>query len=318
MASINNHTITLTNGIKKQNRHHNVLIEPQTLVDALFKVCNDTEFVICLDPFGYILSINEAIADKFAKSRESLIGTCMWDLLPPEVAQVRKEAVRRVIETGSFIRLEDQNNGTWFDSIVYPVHNAQGEVSMVFIISRDATERYSLENSLKRLNGTLEQLVAKRTAELVEKNQELKTKTEQLEDLNAALRVLLEQRQKDKSELETNITSNIDRIIIPILQKILNNNKLDALQREQLKVIHSNLRQITSSFATTLSADYLKFTPQQLQIANLIKLGRTTKEIAQFLGLSHRTIEVHRENIRRKLSLNGKNENLRTHLLSVS
>jgi PAS domain S-box-containing protein len=317
MASIKNHTSTLTNGMKKQNGHHNGLIKPQTLSDALAKVCNDTEFVICLDPHGYILSINEAIATKFAQSRERLIGACMWDLLPPEVAQGRKAAVARVLETGSFIRLEDQNNGAWFDSIVYPVHNAQGVVSMIVIISRDVTERWNLENNLKKINGSLEQLVEKRTAQLVEKNQELKTRAERFEELNAALRILLEQRQKDKAELATNITANIDKMIIPNIEKLLNNNKLDALQRELLMIIQSNLGQISSSFATTLSTDYLKLTPQQLQIANYIKEGKTTKEIAQFLGVSHRTIEVHRENIRKKLSLKKRSANLRTRLLCI-
>ena len=143
-------------------------MEPRTLIDALVKACNDTEFIICLDPHGYILSINEAAANKLAQSGKSLVGACMWDILPPEVAQGRKAAVERVLETGSFIRLEDQNNGAWFDSIVYPVHNAQGAVSLVFIISRDITERWNHENSLKSLNGTLEQLVAKRTSQLID------------------------------------------------------------------------------------------------------------------------------------------------------
>lgn len=317
MASIKNHNCTLINENKKQNRHHSRLMEPRTLIDAMVKACSDTEFIICLDPHGYILSINEATANKLAQSGKSLVGACMWDILPPEVAQGRKAAVERVLETGSFIRLEDQNNGARFDSIVYPVHNAQGAVSLVFIISRDITARWNHENSLKSLNSTLEQLVTKRTSQLVDTNQELKNKAARLEELNAALRVLLEQRQKDKTELEKNITVNIDQIIIPCVEKLLNNNKLDALQREQLAVIQSNLSQITSSFAATLSTDYLKLTPQQLHIANLIKQGKTTKEIAQFLGISPRTIEVHRENIRKKLSLKKRSSNLRTHLLSI-
>ena len=123
--------------------------------------------------------------------------------------------------------------------------------------------------------------------------------------------------KKIKHELEKNITVNIDQIIIPYVEKLLNSNKLDALQREHLAVIQSNLSQITSSFAATLSTDYLKLTPQQLHIANLIKQGKTTKEIAQFLGISPRTIEVHRENIRKKLSLKKRSSNLRTHLLSI-
>jgi len=58
-------------------------------------------------------------------------------------------------------------------------------------------------------------------------------------------------------------------------------------------------------------------TPAEIQISNLIKQGKTTKEIADLLNLSDRTIETHRKNIRRKIGIRNKSENLRTHLLNI-
>ncbi len=51
-------------------------------------------------------------------------------------------------------------------------------------------------------------------------------------------------------------------------------------------------------------------------MANLVKEGKTNKEIAEMLFLSKNTILFHRHNIRTKLGLKGTKINLRTHLLS--
>ena len=48
-----------------------------------------------------------------------------------------------------------------------------------------------------------------------------------------------------------------------------------------------------------------------------IKTSKPTKDIAEIMNLSKRTIDSYRENIRGKLGLKNKKTNLRTHLLSV-
>jgi DNA-binding CsgD family transcriptional regulator len=55
-------------------------------------------------------------------------------------------------------------------------------------------------------------------------------------------------------------------------------------------------------------------TPEELRVAVLVRNGRTTKEIAEILSLAKGSIDIHRNNIRRKLGLNGRKTGLQSHL----
>jgi DNA-binding CsgD family transcriptional regulator len=59
-------------------------------------------------------------------------------------------------------------------------------------------------------------------------------------------------------------------------------------------------------------------TPQEIQIVDLIKQGKNTKEIAGMLNASPNTIATHRNNIREKLNLRNAKVNLRSYLQSLS
>jgi DNA-binding CsgD family transcriptional regulator len=74
---------------------------------------------------------------------------------------------------------------------------------------------------------------------------------------------------------------------------------------------------MASSFIWELSNKYLNLTPTEIRIAELLKKGRRTKEIAEEIGVAPSTINTHRESLRRKLGLTGKDINLATFLRTL-
>jgi len=67
-----------------------------------------------------------------------------------------------------------------------------------------------------------------------------------------------------------------------------------------------------------LSAKFSQLTPKEIQVANLIKDGKSSKEIAKLLNVSSSAIDVDRYRIRTKLGLNNKKANLRSYLSSLT
>ena len=154
------------------------------------------------------------------------------------------------------------------------------------------------------------------TAALKAREKELKEKTESLSEVNTALEVLLRKREADRMEMEEKMLINAKSLILPYLEK-LKAGRMDDRQRVYLSLVESNLNEIISPLSRHMSRHYLNFTPLEIQVANLVKEGKTTKEIARILGLSSRTIEAVRYTIRRKLGLRNKRSNLRSYLLSI-
>ena len=96
----------------------------------------------------------------------------------------------------------------------------------------------------------------------------------------------------------------------------MENKKLDAEAQTYLKIVKSNLQDLMAPIANTLSLKYIDFTPMEIQVANLVTHGKTSKEIASMLNVSTKAVSFHRANIRKKLGLWNKKTNLTTYLQS--
>lgn len=145
--------------------------------------------------------------------------------------------------------------------------------------------------------------------------QDLKKHRTTLEESYVALKVLVNKNEREKKDFEERVATNILGMIEPCL-KILHQSQLDAQQEKQLSIIEATLDNLTAPFVRTSTALNLKLTPSEIRTANLIKQNRSSKEIAQLMGISQRTVDKHRSNIRKKFGLNNEKINLKTFLSS--
>jgi DNA-binding CsgD family transcriptional regulator len=126
----------------------------------------------------------------------------------------------------------------------------------------------------------------------------------------------LKQRQGDKAELEEKVLSNVKHLVLPYVER-LKKTSLGNNQMSFVDILASNLKEIVSPFSRKLSSKYLHLTPTEIRVANLIKDDKTTKEIAEVMNLSEKTVETHRAHIRKKIGIKHKKVTLRTYLSSL-
>jgi len=190
------------------------------------------------------------------------------------------------------------------------------------IRSKDLLEKLVRERTaeLSRNNKQLKLEVKERkSAEVLMKRKsgELKQHADKLKELNTALRVLLKQREDDKNDLEEKVTSNVKELLLPYIEG-MKNRKIDPKSKVSLNILETNLQNIISPFTQRLSSKYLGLTPREVQVADLIRQGKSTKEIARFIGISASAISIYRYHIREKLELIEQKINLKTYLQNLS
>jgi DNA-binding CsgD family transcriptional regulator len=170
-----------------------------------------------------------------------------------------------------------------------------------------------------RVVASHEEITAlKLTEEALKKSQEeLIEQKQSLEETNIAMKVLLKQREEDKLDLEKKVLSNVKDLVLPYVDK-LKNPRLKARDRTLVDIIDAHLHDIISPLLQRFTHAKILLTPQEMQVASLVKDGKTSKEIADILIVSEATVNFHRKNLRNKFGITNKQTNLRAYLMSLS
>lgn len=152
---------------------------------------------------------------------------------------------------------------------------------------------------------------------LKESQDELFEQKQSLEEANIALRVLLKQREEDKLELEKKVLTNVKDLVMPYVEK-LKNSRLRPKDKTLVEIIETHLNDVISPLLQSFANAKILLTPQEMQVAGLVKDGKTSKEIASVLNVSETTVNFHRKNLRVKFGLTNQKTNLRSYLLSIT
>ncbi len=284
--------------ITSRKQAENELRESEARFRAVLEAVPD--LMLVLDAEGRYRETFTSDSDLLYAHADQLLDKSVHDVLPPEDAQQIQEIIDRVLAEGELQKydyaLKTGGIERWFAARVTKFKFQNSDC--VIWCARDITERKQME------------------AALGESEAELTAQSRHLEEVNAALRVLLQQRKRDKENLEERLLANVKELVLPYVEK-LKNSRLHSDQKTLVGILESNMKEIVSPFVTKLSSRYLNLTPTEIQVASLIKDGKTSKEIAFLIHASENTVRSHRFHIRSKLGIKNKKVNLRSYLQSL-
>ncbi|MDR2079780.1 MAG: helix-turn-helix transcriptional regulator [Treponema sp.] len=165
----------------------------------------------------------------------------------------------------------------WHQLFTIPVINRKNEVILIVEYIRDITFQSRVIDQLK----------------------ELKRRFENLEHRNQVLADIMTQQLQYRDEMERRINTNMERFIKPSLEylkKIADEKNVELISDLIDKIIYPITKKRDSFF--------MNLSSREMQVANLIKEGKTSKEIAVGLCITQKAVDFHRLNIRKKLKIN--------------
>ncbi|MEI7989008.1 MAG: LuxR C-terminal-related transcriptional regulator [Chloroflexota bacterium] len=178
----------------------------------------------------------------------------------------------------------------WQELFAIPILDLQDNVLGVLEYVRDITFQYKMENELS----------------------DILQRFETLEKKNEAISQLLSQRRQEREQLEQTIVQNLEKYIRPSLEVLKSKT-----ESQDVELIEGLIEEIVYPITRKRSSSLDQLSSRELQISTFVKEGKSSKEIADLLCISTKTVAFHRAKIRKKLGLNdddGNKLNLRSYL----
>jgi PAS domain S-box-containing protein len=280
----------------------------QALRDAEARYRGLIEFlpdaVVVSDGDERIVFANPAAARLIGASEpETLVGRSLFEFFHPSShATVRARSQAALTE--GVAGPADRRRVVRLDQSVLNVDTAITPIQFdgrpcVLRVNRDVTARVQAEEAL------------------LQKDREISLQLGKIEKLNAALTALLEHREQESQRHLAGLHTTLEQLVLAHVET-LKATTLTADQRVLIEVIEANLRNVAASFVRQLDSWKLQLTPTEVQVADLVRLGKRSKDIARLLHVSPSAITFHRNNLRTKLGLTGRPINLVSYLRTMA
>lgn len=106
--------------------------------------------------------------------------------------------------------------------------------------------------------------------------------------------------------------ANVEKLILPLIEDL--RRRVDENDRKELDLLTEYLHKIASPFVACLSRPLSELTLTEVRICELLHRGLSTSDIADRQHVSPATVRKHREQIRRKLGIQGRKIGIARHL----
>jgi PAS domain S-box-containing protein/putative nucleotidyltransferase with HDIG domain len=129
--------------VSERKQAEEALRESENTLRAWLNAVQESSFMMDLE--GIIVAANATVAQRLHRSVEEMVGSYMYDFVPPETMQTRRLQITQVVESGQPARFEDKRSGRIIDNLIYPVFDQAGQVKRLAILGNDITERKRTE-----------------------------------------------------------------------------------------------------------------------------------------------------------------------------
>ncbi len=182
----------------------------------------------------------------------------------------------------------------WLFDELSVMRDDKGEIGGLIGSWFDITDRKEAES---RLRETADQLRVEQTA---------------LSEKNIALKEILNHIERERKDYKRQICYDVEKAIKPLM------GRLKAIagkgKEKEIESLELSLKSILQRDIDVFRDRFSRLSPRELEICQLIKQGKSSKQISQILSLALVTVHKHRELIRKKLGLTNKNINLSSYL----
>ena len=260
--------------------------------------------MIIFSPEGLFLEANGYIRRMLGYEQEELKGRHYRELTHPEDVALSLKTDRDI--------LEGKIPFAWFEK-----RYIARDGSIVWVILSSSLVRDG-QGRPRYFISHVQNITQRKKAEQEVRDQAEKMKQQagHLHEVNTALKVLLDHREQEKQRLREDILAGLQKLVKPYLERLAA-GRLDREQKTLAGIALDNLDKVAQPFAARLSGPETRLSPAELEVADLLRHGKTTQEAAELLSVSPTTIAFHRRNIRAKLGLTGKKVNLKVYLCSL-
>lgn len=285
----------------KQYNEAYIKLDTNTINDTLLLqyIINSIQDGICLlDKNLNIINVNEAMRQWYTNQKVFYGRKCysVYHNLkaPCSNCPVIKTIEQKVIMSSVVKYTKEKKDEGWQQLYAIPILNANNEILGVIEYIKDISVLTNIKKHLEEIEYNIEEL----------------------KDKNRILNNLIEKQAYEKKIVQDGIDFKMEKIIKPAIKYILKYNSKNDNSDEFINMF---LNELSNSVKSENTTEYSNFSPREIQIADLIKEGSSSKEIASKLFVSQKTVDFHRKNIRKKLGLKyvkGSSCNLKSYLIT--
>ncbi|MBI9101854.1 MAG: helix-turn-helix transcriptional regulator [Spirochaetales bacterium] len=281
------------------------------------QICKNKSYIMVLQRELQFLN---RFSDIIEKNNDNLTGICK------DVAQIIPQAMRSPTHTS--VKININNNEYLSSSYKITPHKYERQISIeekavgslaVFLdIDGDEFEESIFSIEEKEIINYISERLGRVTQrcryhiKLNETRELLKEKNKALEVKNITLSEIMKHIELNKNQEKEKIQIYLETLVLPYIEKL----KFEIGSNPYLELIEMSLKNLTSS-EDTLLKKYSILSQREIEICNLLKTGMSSKDVGKKLTLSSQTIDKHRANIRKKLGISGKKENMISYLKSI-